>query len=180
MSPLEFENYWRAYTGAIGGFALDLIDEGTDLFTDVKSADRRLDELPFLKRFLQLDPAKYTKAEAQFYELRKKSSMLVAQAKKFKNEFKFELLEELMSDRENQELFNIHGRLEMFGKQIAQLNKKRNQILNLPNMSGARKRMLLDELESASGKIFNGIMTELQSQQLEIFKPIFEPTILFN
>ena len=85
-----------------------------------------------------------------------------------------------MSDRENQELFNIHGRLEMFGKQIAQLNKKRNQILNLPNMSGARKRMLLDELESASGKIFNGIMTELQSQQLEIFKPIFEPTILFN
>ena len=179
MSPLEFENYYRAYTGAIGGFVLDLIDEGVDLFSDVKSPDKRLDELPFLKRFLQLDPAKYTKAEAQFYKLRKESSKIIAQAKKFKNEFKFELLEDLMSDKKNQELFFINGRLEIYGRQIAQLNRKRNQIYNAPNMSGAKKRMLLDELESASGKIFDGIMTELQNQKLEIFTPIFEPPKFF-
>ena len=179
MSPLEFENYYRAYTGAIGGFVLDLIDEGVDLFSDVKSPDKGLDELPFLKRFLQLDPAKYTKAEAQFYKLRKESSKIIAQAKKFKNEFKFELLEDLMSDKKNQELFFINGRLEIYGRQIAQLNRKRNQIYNAPNMSGAKKRMLLDELESASGKIFDGIMTELQNQKLEIFTPIFEPPKFF-
>ena len=46
-------------------------------------------------------------------------------------------------------------------------------------MSGAKKRMLLDELESASGKIFDGIMTELQNQKLEIFTPIFEPPKFF-
>ena len=180
MSPLEFENYWRAYTGAIGGFALDLLDEGVDLFSDVKAPDKRLDELPFLKRFLQLDPAKYSKAEAQFYKLRKESSKIIAQAKKFKDEFKFELLEDLMSDKKNKELFFINGRLEIYGRQIAQLNKKRNQIINAPEMSGAKKRMLLNELESASGKIFDGIMSELQSQQLEIFKPIFEAPKFLN
>ena len=49
MSPIKFENYYRAYTGAMGGYLLDLIDSGFDLFDDKDMPDKRLDEFPFLK-----------------------------------------------------------------------------------------------------------------------------------
>ena len=50
--------------------------------------DKRLDELIFVKRFLQLDPNKFTQAEADFYRLRKEADRAVNIAKKFKDENK--------------------------------------------------------------------------------------------
>ena len=108
MSPIEFENYIRAYTGAMGGYVLDLIFEPAGyMFSDIERPDKRFDEWPFFKRFLQLDPAKYTQAEAEFYELRKRASQAINISKKFKKEMKFELLKEFIEDKENQELLYI-------------------------------------------------------------------------
>jgi len=170
MSPIEFENYLRAYTGTLGGILLDLFDESSDLFSNTKRPDRRLDEMPFIKRFLQLDPAKYTRAEAEFYELKKKSSQAINQFRKFKDEFKFELLEDFMKDPENQELLMLNGRFESWGKQISALNKRRNQIYNAPNMSGAKKRELLNLIEYQSGRIFDLIMDELEGSNLRVLQ----------
>ena len=175
MSPIEFENYIRGYTGAIGGFALDLIVEPIGyLFSDVERPDRRFDEWPFFKRFLQLDPAKYTQAEAEFYELKRNATLAVNQAKKFKNEFKFKLYQDFMENKENHELIQIHPRLERWGKQLAKLNKRRNEIWNAPDMDDAEKRRLLDQIEEASGIIFDKIMDDLMQRDLEIFDPIME------
>ena len=173
MSPIEFENYIRAYTGAIGGFILDFFDSQSDLFSDIKRPSKRMDELPFMKRFLQLDPSKYTRAEQEFYELKNRASKAINQAKKFKDEFKFELLEDFMKDPENQELMYLNGRLERYSMNIKELNKRRNQIYNLPGISSAKKRAMLDQLEAQSGLIFNLIMDELESMDLEIFEPVF-------
>ena len=170
MSPIEFENYLRAYTGTLGGILLDLFDESSDLFSNTKRPDRRLDEMPFIKRFLQLDPAKYTRAEAEFYELKKKSSQAINQFRKFKDEFKFELLEDFMKDPENQELLMLNGRFESWGKKISALNKRRNQIYNTPNMSGAKKRELLNLIEYQSGRIFDLIMDELEGSNLRVLQ----------
>ena len=103
MSPIEFENFFRAYTGTIGSYFLDLLDTSTELFTDVELKDWRLDEYPILKRFLTLDPAKFTEAEQSFYELKKKATQAMEMSKKFKDDFKFELLQEFLKDKENQE-----------------------------------------------------------------------------
>ena len=175
MSPIEFENYFRAYTGSVGGIILDLIDETSDLFSDVKSPDMRFDEWPFFKRFIQLDPAKYTRAEAEFYELKKRSSQAINQYRKFKDEFKFELLQDFLKDPENQELLMLNARFEAWGKQISVLNKKRNQIYNAPNMSGTRKRELINMIEKQSGRIFDLIMNELEGSNLNVF----EDTVFF-
>ena len=175
MSPIEFENYFRAYTGAVGGIILDLIDETSDLFSDVKSPDMRFDEWPFFKRFIQLDPAKYTRAEAEFYELKKRSSQAINQYRKFKDEFKFELLRDFLKDPENQELLLLNSRFEAWGKQISELNRRRNQIYNSPNMSGTRKRELINMIEKQSGRIFDLIMNELEGANLNVL----EDTVFF-
>ena len=168
MSPIEFENYIRAYTGTMGGYALDLLDESSDLFSDVKKPDKRFDEWPFFKRFLQLDPAKYTRAEAEFYELKDRASKAINQFRKFKNEFKIELLEDFMKDPENMELLQLNGRFELWGKRISKINKRRNQIYNTSEMSGAKKRAQLDMLEKQAGKIFELIMNELEGKNLDV------------
>ena len=170
MSPIEFENYIRAYTGTLGGYALDLLDESSDLFSDTKRPDKRFDEWPFFKRFLQLDPAKYTRAEAEFYELKKKASQAINQYRKFSDEFKFELLEDFMKDPENVELLQLNGRFEAWGRRVSELNKKRNQIYNTPNMSGTKKKELLNLIEKQSGKIFDSIMNELEDKNLNVLK----------
>ena len=175
MSPIEFENYFRAYTGSVGGIILDLFDETSDLFSDVKSPDTRFDEWPFFKRFIQLDPAKYTRAEAEFYELKKRSSQAINQYRKFKDEFKFELLQDFLKDPENQELLMLNARFEAWGKQISVLNKRRNQIYNAPNMSGTRKRELINMIEKQSGRIFDLIMNELEGSNLNVL----EDTVFF-
>ena len=57
------------------------------------------------------------------------------------------------------------------GVLIQQLNKKRNQIQNAPNMTGQRKKVMIDEIERQTGLIFDAIMTSLENQNLETFKP---------
>ena len=174
MSPIEFENYIRAYTGAMGGYVLDLIfDPAGYMFSDIERPDKRFDEWPFFKRFLQLDPAKYTQAEAEFYELRKRASQAINIAKKFKKEMKFELLKEFIENKENQELLYISPILESMGKQVSELNKKRNLIWQMEGISSSRKRELLDQIEEQSAVLFDRIMSALESKNLEVFKPVF-------
>ena len=168
MSPIEFENYIRAYTGTIGGYALDLMDETSDLFSETKRPDKRFDEWPFFKRFLQLDPAKYTRAEAEFYELKNRAAKAINQFRKFKDEFKIELLEDFMKNPENVELMQLNARFEAWGRRISLINKQRNQIYNIKNMSGAKKRAQLDMLEKHAGKIFELIMNELEGKNLDV------------
>ena len=76
-----------------------------------------------------------------------------------------------MQDKENQELIALHPLLENWSRQIQQLNKKRNQIQNAPNMTGQRKKVMIDEIERQTGLIFDAIMTSLENQNLETFKP---------
>ena len=168
MSPIEFENYIRAYTGSIGGFVLDIMDVNSDLFSDTKRPDKRWDELPWIKRFFSFDPAKYTRAEAEFYKLKKRSSQAINQFRKFKDEFKTELLQDFLESQENRELLALSPRLERWGKIISELNKQRNQIYNAPNMSGTRKRELLNMIERKSGNIFDKIMNELEGKNLDV------------
>ena len=174
MSPIRFEALIRGYTGAIGGFMLDLLDEGSYLFSDIERPDRRWDEMPLLKRFLQLDPSKYTQAETEFYELKKRAIKAVNMARKFNKEMKFELLDEFLKVPENQELLSISPKLEYWGRQLQDLNTKRNHIYDNPDLSGERKRQLINELEHVSSIIFDQIMDNLLSEDLDIFKPIFD------
>ena len=173
MSPIKFENFFNAYTGTIGSYFLDLLDTSTELFTDVELKDWRLDEYPILKRFLTLDPAKYTEAEQSFYELKKKATQAIKMAKKFKDDFKFELYQEFLQDPENMELMRLYPRLEMWNRQIQDLNKQRNRIQNLPGISGEMKKVQIDEIERMVGQIFDKIMTDLENQNLQIFDPVF-------
>jgi hypothetical protein len=176
MSPIEFENFFRAYTGTIGGYFLDLLDTGMELHTDVELKDWRLDEYPILKRFLTLDPAKYTSYEQRFYELKKKATQAVNQAKKFKDEFKFELLNEFMLDEKNQELMALSPILEQYSRMISDYNRQRNIIQNAPQYSGETKKIMIDQIEGQVSIIFDKIMTDLENRNLKVFEPMIKFT----
>ena len=148
MSPIEYEYYYRSFTGAIGGYILDLIDEGFDYFdTSRDMPDKRLDELPFLKRFLQLDPQKFTQAEADFYQLRKLTAQKIAQAEKFSDEYKLDLFLDFVNYPEYNEMMELNPELEAIGIEASKLNKERNRIINSPGIDGAEKRQQIDVIE---------------------------------
>ena len=94
--------------------------------------------------------------------------------KKFSKEMKFELLDEFLKTPENQELLSISPKLEYWGRQIQDLNRRRNQIYEHPDLSSERKRELINELEQVTGTVFDQIMDNLLSEDLDIFKPIFD------
>lgn len=166
MSPIKFENYYRSYTGAMGGYLLDLIDSGFDLFDNKEMPNKRLDELPFLKRFLQLDPNKFTQAEAEFYRLKSEADKAVNIVKKFKEEGKIELIRELAEDPDFIELMAISPTLENIGRRVQSINKTRNLIINDESMSGATKRLKIDQLESQLSLLFKNIMDYIDEQDL--------------
>ena len=80
-----------------------------------------------------------------------------------------------LKDPENQELLLLSSRFEAWGKQISELNRRRNQIYNSPNMSGTRKRELINMIEKQSGRIFDLIMNELEGANLNVL----EDTVFF-
>ena len=100
--------------------------------------------------------------------------------KKFKDEQKFDLLQDFMADPENQELMMINGRLEAIAGKLSAMNRQRNKVINDKTLKGDAKRKILDEYEKVSGQIFDSIMKELESQDLEIYQPIFTVPQLFN
>ena len=100
MSPIEFENYYAAYTGAVGRIILDfMIDPIFDIFSEGERVDKRFDEYIFFRRFIQLDPNKFTQAEADFYKLKKQSSEISNVIKAYQKDEKFVLLKEFVEKR---------------------------------------------------------------------------------
>ena len=83
------------------------------------------------------------------------------------------MYQEFLQDPENIELMRLYPRLEMWNRQIQDLNKQRNRIQNLPGISGEMKKVQIDEIERMVGQIFDKIMTDLENQNLQIFDPIF-------
>jgi hypothetical protein len=166
MSPIKFENYYRAYTGAVGGYILDLIDSTVDIFNDNKMPDKRLDELIFVKRFLQLDPIKFTQAEAEFYRLRKEADKAVNIAKKFKDENKVELLQELYKDEEFTNLLALSPTLERIARVVSNVNQQRNAIIENKSFSKEQKRFKIDLLEGQLADLFKQLMDEIDANDL--------------
>jgi hypothetical protein len=166
MSPIKFENYYRAYTGAVGGYILDLIDSTLDIFNDNKMPSKRLDELIFVKRFLQLDPIKFTQAEAEFYRLRKEADKAVNIAKKFKDENKVELLQELYKDEEFTNLLALSPKLERIARVVSNVNQQRNAIIENKSFSKEQKRFKIDLLEGQLADLFKQLMDEIDANDL--------------
>jgi len=173
MSPIQFENFWNAYTGAMGGYLLDLVDETFDIFSDTKMPDKRLDEFIFVKRFLQLDPPKFTQAEADFYRFKAQASKAKNQMMKFKDEAKVELLKEFLDDPENRELLDISGKLENYGRRAAKFNTDRNLIIQDKKMSGAMKKFKLSQIDKGMANFFDVIMQGIDDMDLEVREPFF-------
>ena len=172
MSPIEFENYYRSYTGTIGGYLLDLVDEGVDLIDEGEEADYRWDELPVLKRFLTLNPTKFSSAEQRFYEFKKIAVQAKAQLAKFQKDFEYKLLEEFINDPIYKELIGFSAKVEELGMRLSDLNSQRNLILNNKTMSGAEKLENKNKIQEASSIILEKFMEALVDADLKYYEPI--------
>jgi hypothetical protein len=128
--------------------------------------DKRLDELIFVKRFLQLDPIKFTQAEADFYRLRKEADKAVNIAKKFKEEGKVELLQELYEDPEFLNLVGLSPKLEAVGRKVQGVNRQRNAIINDESLSAEAKRFKIDMLEKQLANLFKELMDYIDENDL--------------
>ena len=180
MSPIEYEYYYRAFTGAVGGFALDFFDEIFDLFDEGEAPDKRLDEMIFLKRFLQLDPLKFTQAEADFYELKKQADSAVNQVEKFKDEQKIKLFNELINDPETMELMGINPELQRIAALASKINAQRNLIVSDKKMDGETKRFKIDQLEKQMLIYFEETMKVIKKLDLIVKQPLIKVPTIFK
>ena len=56
------------------------------------------------------------------------------------------------------------------------INKERNRIQNLPDMSGEQKKINIDLIEKQTSVIFDKIMNELENMNLQVFEPMIKFT----
>ena len=97
-------------------------------------------------------------------------------AKKFKEEFKVELLNEFMADEENQELMALSPILEKYSRMISEYNRQRNIIQNALQYSGETKKIMIDQIEGQVSIIFDKIMNDLENRDLKVFEPMIKFT----
>ena len=64
------------------------------------------------------------------------------------------------------ELMAISPTLENIGRRVQSINKTRNLIINDESMSGATKRLKIDQLESELSLLFKNIMDYIDEQDL--------------
>jgi len=153
-----------------------MIDPIFDIFSEGERVDKRFDEYIFFRRFIQLDPNKFTQAEADFYKLKKQSSEISNVIKAYQKDEKFVLLKEFVEDPEIQELLSISPVLENLGRKAQEVNKLRNKIISSKTLSGKEKLFKRDQLEKQMSIYFDQIMQSINEQDLKINDP-FLPKI---
>jgi hypothetical protein len=152
LSPKKLEYLVNAYTGAAGFYALALSDIAVRAMTDAPpQPEMRADDIPVVKAFYRVNPARGTVWESDLYDMRAAVEEIHRGVKALEREGDLEGATELTED--NLDKLGARKVLDEAGKRLAGINKQRDKIFRDPDMSPAEKRQQLDELLKLKAEI---------------------------
>jgi hypothetical protein len=145
LSPIGIEHLVRGYGGGMAMYAMAAADVAANLALDrPPQAEKRVDQLPVVNRFVRLDPVLSTKWGDEFYKLRTELDMAMASQREARkngtaaDEEKVETRFAKILD-EKTDIRRINRDLQRISREMRDVNANRD-------MTPAEKRQRLDAL----------------------------------
>jgi hypothetical protein len=141
LSPMKIDQFYKGYTGTMGGYLVDVIDSITNEFSDIPKASKRFEQLPVVKRFA-LDP-EARGSVTQFYEMQKSVDTFVRTANLLEKTARPEEYVKYVQD--NLGLLAAKDYISSIEKEMTKLRDTK-RIINSSDMPSDEKRDLLVDL----------------------------------
>lgn len=144
-SPLVIDNYIRSWTGTLGQYAIDVMDEALQkagVTPDPPEPEGTLADTPFLRSFAVRFPKAMSSSVERFYKRIQEFETAQADMNKLKRERNFDELMDFMSIEENRvKLMDISN----FKKALSEQRKFINLVKQHPTWPPEEKRQLIDQ-----------------------------------
>jgi hypothetical protein len=152
LSPKRLEYLVNAYTGAAGFYAMALSDMAVrQIIGAPDQPAMRADDIPVVKAFYRIDPARSTVWESDFYTMREAVDQVYRDVEALKREGELDKA----AEKHDANLAKLRARrvLAAAAGRLAEINKQRDRIFNDRDMSPDDKRQRLDELVKRRAEI---------------------------
>jgi hypothetical protein len=158
LGPKKLEYLVNAYFGTVGAYALGLADLAVAAMDSKPPAPaRRLDDLPMVREFYRMDPARATVYEQDLYALRTEVDEIYAtvrdKAKKGDTEGAVALA------RQEATKLALRPQVQSATELLQDLNKKRDAIYADKKMTPQKKREEVDKILAQKALISRKVMT---------------------
>jgi len=151
-SPVKLDYMMRGYTGIAGGTLLDV----TNMF-GANRPDKRLYELPGFKTFMyDRVPGGY---KEQYYNFREDIDRVTSTVNTFRARGQIDELVKYLESDKNLMLYSLGGMISKLDQQFENIRALKKIVSNDPNMSGADKKNVLEDLERTENEILKEINT---------------------
>jgi hypothetical protein len=158
-SPKRLEYLMKGYFGTVGAYALSAADAVARMVAnDPVRPSIRADELPVLKRFYRMDPARATVFESDLYEIRKELEQVHDNIKALRAKERDD--EADASEADNIDKLAAREVVNHATKRLTELNKRRKAIYDDRGMTPQEKRQALDEIQVERNQVAKEAMTD--------------------
>ena len=175
FSPAKIDNLIFGYTGGLGRYAVDSLTpilRATGISPDIPEPDPTLADIPVLKAFVVRHPyGSSGETVNDFYKVleeHESGERFLKEMLELGNEGKFDTFKaahpELLFfyDAENDVAYSATARyLRTVARELSELRKKQDEVFNDPDMDGAQKRRLVDEIDF--------VKTDVARRALDLF-----------
>jgi hypothetical protein len=151
-SPAKLDYMMRGYTGIAGGTVLDITNT-----LGANRPDKRLYELPGFKTFMyDRVPGGY---KEQYYNFREDIDRVTSTVNTFRARGQIDELVKYLESEKNLMLYSLGAMVSTVDQQFESIRALKKIVSNDPNMSGADKKNVLEDLERTENEILKGLNT---------------------
>ncbi len=155
INPVRAEALLRGYFNTWAMYGLMLSDGA--LYSD-RLPEKRMDELPVVRRFYEADPAKHTKYETMFYDMLGEARRLHGTMRELDQSGRSGIADEI----ENAPLSTSAKQLERAGRNVQSINAEITETLRSP-LTRTEKRARLDNLFQEKNALLKETVLDVKS-----------------
>lgn len=155
VNPVRAEALLRGYFNTWAMYGLMLTDSA--LFSD-KLPERRMDELPVVRRFYESDPVKHTKYETMFYDMLGEARRLHGTMHELDQVGRSEIADEI----EKAPLSSKAKQLERASRNVSVVNADMEEVRR-SHLTPAEKRSRLDALTAEKNELLKATVREVKN-----------------
>lgn len=159
VNPVKAEALLRGYFNTWAMYGLMLTDSA---FYSDKLPEKRMDELPVVRRFYEADPVKHTKYETMFYDMLGEARRLQGTLRELDDTGRSEIADEI----EQAPLSSKAKQLERASRNIGTINADMEAVRQ-SDLTPAEKRTKLDVLIAEKNILLKAIVLDVKGQEVE-------------
>lgn len=158
MSPKRMEYLVGGYLGTVGTYVLGVSDMVVrELEGKPPGPALRADDLPVVKSFYRVDPARSTVFESDLYKLREEAQQIAKTLKAHAKSGDLERVAELR--RDNAKVLAVEPVVTEAGRKLSQFSKAHDAIVADAKLTPAQKREKIDALQLRRNDLAKQVMT---------------------